>query len=33
MFRVVNDHVGMKIMKYTRGKKMGEVQIFNTCVV
>ena len=33
MFRVVKERVGMKIMKYTQGKKVGEVQIFNICVV
>ena len=33
MFRVVKERVGMKIMKYTHGKKVGEVQIFNICVV
>lgn len=33
MFRVVNERVGMKIIKYTPGIKVGEAQIFNICVV
>lgn len=27
MFRVVKERVGMKIMKYTHGKNVGEAQI------